>query len=238
MKSHSPTKSVRVADTPSKTAEGFPEGWKIRRVKRAEGSKVDCFWFSPVNNYQFRSSKAARDFLHHLESCGGNEAVAWTLFTQNKKWESKNEDGNADETKINETKEMGDTTNRVVSIDESENPLHMEERNASPPKKKKLKFNPVPKPKASTEKKRMFGSQSSPSGHTDMEDGGTSPHVKKGRKKTASKKKSMPDENKPKRPLTSYIRFSNKIRSQVIEDNPGLTNQEVVSYLIFHCSMF
>mmetsp|Transcript_11420 Transcript_11420/g.22929 ORF Transcript_11420/g.22929 Transcript_11420/m.22929 type:complete len:161 (+) Transcript_11420:3-485(+) len=107
--------------------------------------------------------------------------------------------------------------------------LAMEERNAAPPEKKKLKFNPVPKPKASTEKKRNPGSQSSPSGHTDMEDEATSPHVKKGKKKTASKKKSTPDENKPKRPLTSYIRFSNKIRSQVIQDNPGLTNQEVTS---------
>ena len=60
-------------------AEGFPEGWTTRTVRRANatsGKTADTFWYSPKLGLKFRSRPEVRKFLSALESTGGDETLA------------------------------------------------------------------------------------------------------------------------------------------------------------------
>lgn len=47
----------KVRSYPSVPAEGLPDGWVTRRIRRNSTNKVDTFWYSPHLQLRFRSSE-------------------------------------------------------------------------------------------------------------------------------------------------------------------------------------
>mmetsp|Transcript_34177 Transcript_34177/g.72818 ORF Transcript_34177/g.72818 Transcript_34177/m.72818 type:complete len:710 (+) Transcript_34177:58-2187(+) len=70
--------SEKEANIPAKPAEGFPPGWAMRKIRRpGKGNKgIDTFYYSPKQQFKFRSKLDVRRFLEVLERVGGEETVA------------------------------------------------------------------------------------------------------------------------------------------------------------------
>lgn len=64
---------------PAEPAEGLPCGWTQRRTSRPNGAQKDTAFYSPQNNYKFRSKAEVRRFLEALKEAGGDEAEAIEL---------------------------------------------------------------------------------------------------------------------------------------------------------------
>ena len=67
---------------PSEPAEDLPQGWVLRRIPRVNaGQKTfDVYYYSPNENYKFRSRPDVSCFLDYLQQANGNEDVAIGLF--------------------------------------------------------------------------------------------------------------------------------------------------------------
>jgi hypothetical protein len=62
---------------------GWPDGWIKKVVERQSGGtagSTDRYWYSPMTNKKFRSMVEIKRFFKHLESCGGDEDIAWRLM--------------------------------------------------------------------------------------------------------------------------------------------------------------
>ena len=82
-----PTVSEKDAHLPTEPAEGFPDGWVIRRIPRLNPTdkRTDRNWYSPKLGLKFRAKADAMRFLAKLESAKGDEAAAIMEFYGKKK---------------------------------------------------------------------------------------------------------------------------------------------------------
>mmetsp|Transcript_97285 Transcript_97285/g.145791 ORF Transcript_97285/g.145791 Transcript_97285/m.145791 type:complete len:90 (+) Transcript_97285:1325-1594(+) len=58
---------------------GWPEGWMKEMHERSNGRNVgrkDCYWFSPIIKYKFRSLSEVKRFFAALETHEGDERKA------------------------------------------------------------------------------------------------------------------------------------------------------------------
>ena len=83
-KNHHSTKRVR-DETVQLPADEFPIGWVVRQrpreTQKNEGvPRVDLFWYSPIENYRFRSRVEVRRFLELLDILDGDEMAAMKKF--------------------------------------------------------------------------------------------------------------------------------------------------------------
>jgi len=83
LKSSSPVKHPTLneiyAHIPTRQVDGFPSGWVSHKIARS-GSKVarskDTYYYSPKNQFRFRSKVQVRRFLDTLDKVGGDEMMA------------------------------------------------------------------------------------------------------------------------------------------------------------------
>jgi hypothetical protein len=82
-----PTVSDKDAHLPTEPAQGFPDGWVIRRITRKNISdkRTDRNWYSPKLGLRFRAKADAVRFLEKLENAKGDEVAAITDFHEEKK---------------------------------------------------------------------------------------------------------------------------------------------------------
>jgi hypothetical protein len=62
---------------------GWPEGWIKKVVQRASGeSKGHCdrYWYSPINQYKFRSMAEIHRFFTAMAQTNNDEGEAWKIF--------------------------------------------------------------------------------------------------------------------------------------------------------------
>ena len=62
---------------------GWPKGWLKKKFERSSGTSKgthDRYWFSPVEQYKFRSIKEVKKFLDCLKKTGGDETKAKKLM--------------------------------------------------------------------------------------------------------------------------------------------------------------
>jgi hypothetical protein len=67
---------------------GWPPGWIKKIVTRTggkTGGRNDRYWFSPENQYQFRSMNEVKRFFDLLGKTNGDEANAWKIFKGKRK---------------------------------------------------------------------------------------------------------------------------------------------------------
>jgi hypothetical protein len=76
------TLSEKDQDLPAEPAEGFPEGWLVRRLPRTNPNdkRLDRNWYSPKLGLRFRCKIDAQRFLEILESMNGDESAAIMEF--------------------------------------------------------------------------------------------------------------------------------------------------------------
>jgi hypothetical protein len=67
---------------PAELATEFPSGWTLRRIPRSSTNNrtSDIYYFSPQENFKFRSRPEVSRFLDYLQQTNGNEAAAISLF--------------------------------------------------------------------------------------------------------------------------------------------------------------
>ena len=70
-------------------------GWKLRRIPRISSQKTsDTFYYSPQQNYKFRSKPEVSRFLDCLQQANGNEEVAIGMFRDQSSLKGLNEGDN------------------------------------------------------------------------------------------------------------------------------------------------
>lgn len=84
---HHPKAGDKEASVPAEPAEGLPDGWVTRRIKRnsmgvktAPAKTSDLFFYSPKENFKFRSRPEVQHFLESLVKTDGDEPAAMLLF--------------------------------------------------------------------------------------------------------------------------------------------------------------
>jgi len=65
--------SLEVYDGP---APNLPDGWKMKKIQRAQSDRIDLFWYSPTGK-KFRSSVEVKRFRDALEITNGDECEAY-----------------------------------------------------------------------------------------------------------------------------------------------------------------
>ena len=93
---HSPTKSKKKslksvkeegAQGEEGPAEEFPVGWTMKKIPRKNKNTAshDTYYFSPVQNYKFKSRPEVTRYLQCLDEVNGDETAALGLFRGNTK---------------------------------------------------------------------------------------------------------------------------------------------------------
>ena len=87
---HSPKskkKSLAKEEVEEGPAVEFPDGWNMKKIPRKNKSKkqYDTFYFSPVQNYKFKSRPEVTRYLQCLNEVNGDETAALGLFRGNTK---------------------------------------------------------------------------------------------------------------------------------------------------------
>ena len=79
------------AHIPSQPDTQFPPGWTVRRIPRPKGKQRDTRYYSPIEDYKFKTKKEVKLFLQKLDEANGDEKAALVLFK--KKDDVKMKDG-------------------------------------------------------------------------------------------------------------------------------------------------
>lgn len=218
-----PTKALEhELQLPSEPAPDVGPGWKLRRIQRSGNpNHKDGRYYSPKNDFRFRSKADAKLFAQKMSEANGDEDTAMAMYRKAQKDKKSSDDtklllsasGVIEPVKSKKRKRgVEDATSKALEE-------HQKQDDKAPPKKKPN----IMKGRLAKEIQEQKHAKASPKKTSPVK---TSPQ--KQDKKLSPKKKQI-DTNKPRKPLNAYQLYCNSMRNKMKKEYPDLTPQDLVS---------
>ncbi|KAL7540523.1 hypothetical protein ACHAWF_011869 [Thalassiosira exigua] len=231
-KSNGKSRKKAAADAQEEAAKEFPSGWTQQRIRRANSDREDLVFYSPGEEYKFRSRADVKRFLEKLDEWNGDEKAAFALFKKGQKGAKKavsvgkttgdeqggKEKGTKKAKMYGKRKRSANPTAEALNVLESDGPGV----DGDAPKKKSK-----PTKKSTDGKTDEDRADTGESEEPPIASGGTKPA---GKKRSPKKKKAV-DPVMPKRPPNAYFLWIKDVRPKLKREHPDLKPTEFTAKL-------